>query len=299
MMREKKRFGKEAGSEKVQKSQFVRSPAGINKVVIKPASGWQILNLKELVEYRDLFVSLVVRDIKVLYAQTILGFSWAILQPLIQILLFTIVFGRVAKVPTEGIPYFLFSTASIIPWTYMSQAMNESSQSLVKDANMLGKIYFPRLLYPITPVLSRLLDFLLSILIIIVIAPFYHVMPTLQLFYFPFFLLIMIGTVAGAGMWLSALAIRFRDVRHAMPFVIRMLMFSAPIVYSAASMEKNIRLVYSLNPIVAVIEGFRASILGLPIPWLYVWPGVITSILILLSGAFYFKRTEGVFVDVL
>ena len=282
-----------------QTAAIEQSAPQLEKVVIQPASGWQILNLKELVEYRDLFASLVWRDIKVLYAQTILGFSWAILQPLIQILLFTIVFGRVAKVPTEGIPYFLFSTASIIPWTYMSQAMSQSSQSLVKDASMLGKIYFPRLLYPITPVLSRLLDFLISFSIIIVVAPFYQVVPTIQLIYFPFFMLVMVSTVAGVGMWLSALAIRFRDVRHAMPFVIRMLMFSAPIVYSAASMERNIRLLYSINPIVAVIEGFRASVLGLPIPWMFVWPGVVTSICLLLSGAYYFKRIEGIFVDVI
>ena len=269
------------------------------KIVIQPADGWQILNLRELSEYRDLFVSLVVRDIKVLYAQTILGFSWAILQPLVQILIFTVVFGRVAKVPTEGIPYFLFATAAIIPWTYMSQAMSQSSQSLVKDSSMLGKIYFPRLLYPITPVLSRLLDFIVSFSIIIVVAPFYDVVPTVQLLFFPFFLLIMIGTTAGVGMWLSALAIRFRDVRHAMQFVIRMLMFSAPIVYSAESMETNIRMLYSLNPIVAVIEGFRASVLGLPIPWMFVWPGVLTSICIFFSGAYYFKRVEGIFVDVI
>jgi lipopolysaccharide transport system permease protein len=269
------------------------------KNIIQPASGWQILNLKELIEYRDLFFSLVWRDIKVLYAQTILGFSWAIIQPLAQIILFTIIFGRVAKVPSEGIPYFLFSTVSIIPWTYMSQAMTESSQSLVKDANMLGKIYFPRLIFPITPVLSRLLDFLLSFSIILVVAPFYDVTPTRQLIFFPFFMLIMICTVTGIGMWLSALAIRFRDVRHAMPFVIRMLMFSAPIVYSAATMDDHVRLIYSINPIVTVIEGFRASVVGVPVPWEFIWPGILSSLCILISGAFYFKRVEGIFVDVI
>ena len=267
--------------------------------VIEPASGWQALNLKELLDYRDLFLSLVWRDIKVLYAQTILGFSWAILVPLVQIALFTLVFGRVAKIPTEGIPYLLFSTVSIIPWTYMSQAMLQSSQSLVQGANMLDKIYFPRLLFPITPVLSRLLDFFLSFLIIIAMAPFYGITPTKQIVFFPFFILVMVGTAAGIGMWLSAAAIRFRDVRHAMPFVMRMLMFSAPIVYSAASISPGYRFLYSLNPIVAVTEGFRASVLGLPIPWIYVWPGVFTSICILISGAYYFKRIEGIFVDVI
>lgn len=267
--------------------------------VIKPASGWQILNLRELFDYRDLFLSMVWRDIKVLYAQTILGFLWAIIQPLAQIILFAIVFGRVAKVPTEGIPYVLFATTAIIPWTYMSQAMTQSSQSLVAGAGMLDKIYFPRLIFPMTPVLARLIDFILSFIIIIVIAPFYDVIPTRQLLYFPFFMLIMIVTVAGIGMWVSAAAIRFRDVRHAMPFVIRMLMFTAPVVYSSASIAPKYRFIYSFNPIVAVIEGFRASMLGLPIPWQFVWPGVLISILLLLSGAFYFKRMEGIFADVL
>jgi lipopolysaccharide transport system permease protein len=269
------------------------------KVVIKPASGWQILNVKELFEYRDLFLSMVCRDIKVLYAQTIMGFSWAIIQPLAQIILFTIVFGRVAKVPTEGIPYIIFATTAIIPWTYMSQAMTQSSQSLVTAAAMIDKIYFPRLILPMTPVLARLIDFMLSFIIILVLAPFYDVMPTWRLLFFPVFVLIMIVTVAGAGMWISALAIRFRDVRHAMPFVIRMLMFTAPIVYSSASISPKYRFIYSLNPIVAVVEGFRACILGLPIPWLFIWPGVVVGIVILFSGAFYFKRMEGIFADVI
>ncbi|WP_410288090.1 ABC transporter permease [Desulfosarcina sp.] len=271
----------------------------MQKIVIKPASGWQILNLRELFEYRDLFLSMVWRDIKVLYAQTILGFLWAIIQPLVQIILFTIVFGRVAKVPTEGIPYVLFATTAIIPWTYMSQAMTQASQSLVAGAGMIDKIYFPRLIFPMTPVLARLIDFGLSFLIIIALAPFYDIKPSGQLLYFPLFLLVMIVTVAGIGMWISALAIRFRDVRHAMPFVIRMLMFSAPIVYSSASISPKYRFIYSFNPIVAVIEGFRASILGLPIPWPFIWPGVVVSLVILLSGAYYFKRMEGIFADVI
>ncbi|MFO7713621.1 MAG: ABC transporter permease [Desulfosarcina sp.] len=271
----------------------------LQKIVIKPASGWQILNLRELFEYRDLFLSMVWRDIKVLYAQTILGFLWAIIQPLVQIILFTIVFGRVAKVPTEGIPYVLFATTAIIPWTYMSQAMTQASQSLVAGAGMIDKIYFPRLIFPMTPVLARLIDFGLSFLIIIALAPFYDIKPSGQLLYFPLFLLVMIVTVAGIGMWISALAIRFRDVRHAMPFVIRMLMFSAPIVYSSASISPKYRFIYSFNPIVAVIEGFRASILGLPIPWPFIWPGVVVSLVILLSGAYYFKRMEGIFADVI
>jgi lipopolysaccharide transport system permease protein len=239
------------------------------------------------------------RDIKVLYAQTILGFSWAILQPLIQIIIFTIVFGKVARLSTDGIPYFLFSTVAIIPWTYMSQAMSISSQSLVQGQNMLGKIYFPRLIFPITPVLSKLIDFGISLLIIVAVSIYYRVYPTSNLLYLPIFVVLMVFIPAGIGMWLSALAIRFRDIKLAMPFAIRMLLFSAPIVYSASSIPEAYRMLYSLNPIVAVIEGFRSSLLGTPMPWSFIWPGVITAVLMLFGGAFYFKRMERVFVDVI
>jgi lipopolysaccharide transport system permease protein len=266
---------------------------------IYPKSGWQIINFKELKEYRDLFYFLVWRDIKILYAQTILGFLWAILQPLIQIIIFTIIFGKVAKISTEGVPYVLFSSVAIIPWTYLSQAIGQSSQSLVSGQHMLGKIYFPRLIFPLTSVLAKLLDFGISMLIILVVILYYRVVPTWNLLFFPLFIVIMMSISAGVGMWLSALAIRFRDVKFAMPFAIRMLMYTAPIVYSASSIPEKWRLVYSLNPIVGVIEGFRACLLGTPMPWTYIWSGIITTAIILISGAFYFKRMERVFVDVI
>jgi homopolymeric O-antigen transport system permease protein len=267
--------------------------------IIKPRSGWQLINLKELKEYRDLFYFMVWREIKVLYAQTILGFSWAILNPLVQIAIFTVIFGRVAKVSTEGIPYILFSSVAIIPWTYMSQSLSQSSQSLVSGAPMLGKIYFPRLIFPITPVLARVVDFGISIIILIVIMIYYRVHPTWNLFLFPLFFILMMSIPAGIGMWLSALAIRFRDVKFAMPFIIQMLIYSAPIVYSASSIPEKYRIIYSLNPIVGAIEGYRATLLGTPIPWIYILPGLITAPIILMSGAFYFKRMERVFVDVI
>ena len=267
--------------------------------IIEPKFGWQIINFKELKEYRDLFYFLVWRDIKVLYAQTILGFSWAILQPLVQIAIFTIVFGKVAKVSTEGIPYLLFSSVAIIPWTYMSQSMSHSSQSLVQGQQMLGKIYFPRLIFPVTPVLAKLVDFVISFLIIVCVMLYYRVVPTWNILLFPLFIALMMCVAGGVGMWLSAMAIRFRDVRHAMPFAVRMLMYTAPIVYSASSIPEKWRFVYSMNPIVGVIEGYRACLLGTPMPWTYIWPGIITALILLVSGAFYFKRMERVFVDVI
>jgi lipopolysaccharide transport system permease protein len=267
--------------------------------IIKPESGWQLLNLKELMEYRDLFFFLVWRDIKVLYAQTILGFSWAIIRPVLQIVIFTVIFGKVAKVSSEGIPYVLFSTAAIIPWSYISQSMTDSSQSLITGQSMLGKIYFPRLVFPLTPILSRLVDFGISLLILLGVLIYYRIPPTSNLLLLPMILIIMMCVPAGVGLWLSSLAIRFRDVKHGMPFIIQMLVYTAPIVYSASSIPGKYRMLYSLNPIVGVIEGYRACLLGTPFPWLYIWPGILTSIILLVSGIFYFKRMERIIVDVI
>ena len=266
---------------------------------IEPRSGWQFVNFKELKEYRDLFFFLVWRDIKILYAQTILGFLWAIMQPLVEIVMFTIVFGKVAKVSTDGIPYLLFVTVALIPWQYMSQTMTSSSQSLVSGQNMLGKVYFPRLIYPLTPVLAKLVDFAISMLILLAVLIFYRVAPTWNILFFPLFLMLMISISIGVGAWLSAMAIRFRDVKHALPFAIRMLMYTAPIVYSASSIPEKYRVIYSLNPVVAVIEGFRACFLGTPMPWTFIGPGIITAVVLLISGVAYFQRMEHVFVDVI
>lgn len=267
--------------------------------LIKPRSGWQPVDWGELMEYRDLFYFLVKRNIRVLYAQTVLGLSWAIMQPLIQIVLFTVIFGKVASVPTDGIPYFLFSTVAIIPWTYMSQSMNESSLTLVTNQGMLGKIYFPRIILPTVPILAKLLDFAISILLLVVAMLYYRVYPTINIIYVPFFLLYMTLVPLGIGLFLSALAIRYRDVKYAMTFIVRLLIYTAPVVYSASSIPEKYRLLYSLNPIVGVIEGFRAAFLGGAMPWMYILPGFISAIILLFAGAMYFRRMERVFVDVI
>jgi len=267
--------------------------------VIKPPSGFEAIDFAELKRYRDLFYFLVLRDVKVLYAQTILGFSWAILNPAIQIILFTVIFGKVANVPTDGIPYFLFSTVAIIPWTYMSEAMIQSSQSLVSEQGMLGKVYFPRIIYPLTPVLSKLVDFVISLVLLIGVLLYFQVTPTWNMMFLPVFMLYMILIPAGIGMWLSSLAVRFRDVKFAMSFIIRMLIYTAPVLYSASSIPSEYRLLYSLNPIVGVMEGFRACLLGGPMPWEFIIPGMVTGLLMVLSGAMYFRRMERVIVDVI
>jgi lipopolysaccharide transport system permease protein len=267
--------------------------------VIEPATGWRLFDRKELSQYRDLFFFLVFRDIKVLYAQTVLGFSWALLNPLIQILIFTIIFGRVARIETDGIPYLLFSTVAIVPWTYMSNAMSTGSASLVTGQAMLGKIYFPRIIFPVTPILAKLVDFAISILLIVGVMFYYGIYPTRNMLLLPLFLLMMVAVPLGVSLWLSALAIRYRDVKFAMPFVIRMLIYSAPIVYTASAIPEKWRIIYSLNPIVGVIEGFRASLLGLETPWMFILPGIITSIILVVGGLLYFHRMEKVFVDVI
>lgn len=274
-------------------------PAGSTPTIIRPYRRWEAFDWRELREYRDLFYFLVLRDIKVLYAQTILGFSWAILNPLIQILVFTVIFGHVANISTDGIPYVLFSTVAIVPWTYMSEAMTTSSQSLVNEQSMLGKVYFPRVIYPLTSIFAKLVDFVIALLIIVAVLVYYRVPPTANLLLLPPLILVMMLIPAGVGMWLSALAIRFRDVKFAMPFVIRMLIYSAPILYTASAIPDTYRLLYSLNPIVGVIEGFRAALLGTPIPWMFVLPGLATAILVFVTGAIYFRRMERVFVDVI
>ncbi len=267
--------------------------------IIKGGEEKRVIDFKELKQYRDLFFFLVWRDIKVLYAQTILGFFWAILNPFAQIVIFSIIFGKVAKLDTDGIPYVLFSTVAIIPWTYMSGAMLASSQSLVGGQNMLGKIYFPRLIFPLTAVLAKLVDFFIAMLLMIAVLLVYGISPTWNLLLFPFLVVIMMCVPAGLGMWLSSLAIRFIDVKFAMAYVMSLLIYTAPILYSASSIPPEYRLLYSLNPIVGVIEGFRACFLGGDIPWEYILPGAITAVLMVITGARYFTKTEKLFVDVI
>jgi len=286
-------FTKGKGLPVVEKS--IKIPV----IRIEPPRKWQGVDWQELKHYSDLFFFLVWRDIKVLYAQTILGFTWAVLNPLIQLVIFTIIFGQVAKIDTGGVPYALFSSVAVIPWTYMAGAMGASSQSLVASQSMLGKVYFPRIIFPITPILSKLVDFAISLLLLIAILGYYGVSPTFQLLYIPIFIVMMMIIPVSVGLWLSSLAIRFRDVRFAMSFFISMLMYSAPIVYSAAAIPEEYRLIYSFNPIVGVIEGYRASLLGTEIPWQYIVPGMITTVFLFFGGVLYFRRMERVIVDVI
>ncbi|MEM9403024.1 MAG: ABC transporter permease [Pseudomonadota bacterium] len=267
--------------------------------VIRPPSRLEFIDVGELLRYRDLLYFLVRRDIKVLYAQTVLGLSWAILNPTIQILIFTIIFGNVAKISTDGVPYILFSTVAVIPWTYMSDAMNKASQSLVTNQNMLGKIYFPRIIFPLTPVIAKILDFMISLVIVVGVMVYYDVEPTWNLLALPVFIVMMIILPFGIGLWLSALAIRFRDVKFAMTFALKLLIYTAPVLYPATAVPEQYQFWYALNPLVSVIQGFRVCLLGDPWDLSLILPGMVTGTILVLAGLIYFKRMERVFVDVI
>lgn len=267
--------------------------------VIEPRRGWRALGLAELWRYRDLFYFLVLRDIKVLYKQTVLGFSWAIIRPVFSMVVFSVVFGRLAEVPSDGVPYPVFSYAALLPWTYFSTAMTQSSGSLVANMNMLTKVHFPRLVIPMTPVLAGLVDFVIASSVLAGLMAWYGIAPTADALYLPLLVLLMVLTAAGVGMWLSALAIQYRDVKHAVPFLVQLMMYAAPVVWPASLIPSEYRLLYGCYPMAGVIEGFRASLLGTTeMPWGLVAVGASSAIVVFVSGALYFRRKERIFADV-
>jgi len=270
-------------------------------VVIEPKKGWQIINFKELREYRDLFKLMVLRDITVQYKQTILGFAWAIINPVSTMIIFSVIFGHRGLGPL-GIPYKLFSFAALVPWTYFNQAVVNSTNSLITQSSILTKVYFPRLIIPLTPVFAKLADFGIAMVIMVMFMIYYHNDFTLNanILYFPFLTILMIITASGIGMWLSALAIQYRDVKFAITFVIQLMMYAAPIIWSTEKISHEYRMLYGLYPVAGIIEGFRACLIGNPaqMPWDLLIPGTIVSIIIFISGAMYFRRMEKVFADV-
>jgi lipopolysaccharide transport system permease protein len=279
--------------------QSPESTDNVFQTVIKPKRGWQVIDFKELYENKDLLISLVLRDIKVVYRQTILGFSWAIIRPVFSMIVFSIVFGKLAKVPSDGVPYPLFSYTALLPWIYFSTSMSKSTESLVTNAHMLTKVYFPRIFIPFTPIFAGLLDFMISSLVLGAMMVWYGIAPTSNVIFLPFLILLMILTASGIGMWLSALAIQYRDIRHAIPFVGQLLMYIAPVVWPASLIPDKYRLIYGLYPMAGVIEGFRSSVVGTnPMPWDLIAMGTITALLIAFLGAFYFRRMERIFADV-
>jgi lipopolysaccharide transport system permease protein len=270
-----------------------------NVTIIEPQGTWVALNLRELVQYKDLFYFLVWRNIKAQYAQSVLGVGWAVIQPVISMLVFTVVFGKLAKVPSDDAPYAIFSFVALVPWTYFSNSLTGSASSLVAGANMLTKIYFPRLVLPFTASLGSLVGFFISSIILVILMMVYQVTPTIWVLFLPVLLIQLMLASTGFGLWLSAMAIQYRDVKHALSFGVQLFMYLTPVVYPASLVPEQYRLIYALNPVVGVIEGFRSALLGTnPMPWDLIFMGSVTTVLIFISGIFYFKKTERIFADV-
>lgn len=272
-------------------------------IVIEKKKGRSAFNLKELIAFKDLLYFMVLRDVTVLYKQSVLGFAWAFINPVFSMIVFTIVFGKLAGVPSDGMPYPIFSYAALLPWTYFANTLNASGNSLISNAGVFTKVYFPRLIIPLVPVLSKLVDFALSFVLLIIMMFYYEYYPTLKLFLLPVFMLIMIMATTGLGAWLSSLAIQYRDVKFGLTFVVPLLMYAAPVVFPASLIlekfgEKAYYL-YGLYPMVGVIEGFRAAISpDKPIPWIIVGISALSASLLLFIGVRVFKNLESRFADV-
>jgi lipopolysaccharide transport system permease protein len=269
------------------------------KVMIKPSQGWFSLHLNDLWQYRELLYFLTWRDIKIRYKQTVLGAAWAIIQPFFTMVVFTLFFGKLAKIPSEGVPYPIFSYAGLLPLTFFAQAMNQSSDSLVGNAHLITKVYFPRLAVPLSATLAPLVDFCIAFIVLIGMMFYYQIFPTGTLFWLPAFILLAFTTSLGAGLWLSALNVQYRDVRYTVPFLTQIWLFATPVIYPSGAVHGPWRIILGLNPMTGVVEGFRWALLGMgeaPGPMIYTSMGV--SLLLVFTGLIYFHRMEKTFADV-
>jgi lipopolysaccharide transport system permease protein len=268
-------------------------------IYIKPSRGLAALNLRDLWIYRELIFFMVWRDVKVKYKQTLLGMAWAVVQPVMTMLVFTFVFDRVANLPTDGIPYEVFSFTALLPWGLFVTALNQGSRSLVAHNNMVTKIYFPRLILPMSSVFSGLVDFAIAFVILLGLMVYYKVMPAWQVLWtLPLFLLLGVVTALGVALWLSAINVKYRDVNHALPFLTQFWLFATPVAYSFSHLSEKAKLLLSLNPMTGVVNGFRWALLGSGTgPDITLWISVVISILIFISGLFYFRSMEKTFAD--
>lgn len=266
---------------------------------IQPSRGWVSMGLGELWRYRELVYFLTWRDIKVRYKQTALGAAWAIIQPLFTMIVFSLFFGKLAQIPSDGIPYPIFSYAALVPWTFFANGLSQSSGSLVSSSNLIKKVYFPRLAVPISTVLGGLVDFSLAFIVLLIMMAYYGIGVSPALLWLPLLLLLALVTALGVGLWLSAVNVQYRDVRYVVPFVTQFWMFATPIAYPSSLLSEPWRTVYAINPMVGVVEGFRWALVGTetaPGPMILV--SSVVAIALLLSGALYFRRMERTFADV-
>jgi lipopolysaccharide transport system permease protein len=269
------------------------------ETIIRPLTGWAPLRLRELWEYRELLFFFVWRDIKVRYKQTLLGVAWAIMQPFFAMLIFTIFFGRLANIPSDTIPYPLFSFAALVPWMYFANALTQSSNSLIEHERIITKVYFPRVILPMAAVLSGVLDFSIAFVLLLVLLGFYSVMPMLSILAIPLLVVFAAATALGVGLWLSALNVQYRDVRYVVPFMVQFWMFATPVVYPTSLVPAQWRPLYGLNPMVGVIDGFRWALFGqVPESLLVPLVSVIAVAVVLIGGLYYFQRMEETFADI-
>jgi lipopolysaccharide transport system permease protein len=265
---------------------------------IQATKGWGSIKLIELWAYRDLVYFFIWRDLKVRYKQTVLGASWAIIQPFFTMVIFSLFFGRLAQVPSDDIPYPIFSYSALVPWTFFANGLMQASNILVLNANMLKKIYFPRLTLPVATVLAGLVDFLLAFTILIVMMLYYGIYPTINVIWLPALLLMALFTSMGVSLWLSAMNVQFRDVKYMIPFITQAWLFLTPIAYPSSLLDEPWRTIYGLNPMAGVVEGFRWALLGAPAPGPIILLSSLISIVLLVSGVYYFRRMERTFADV-
>ena len=234
-----------------------------------------------------------------MYAQSILGIGWAVIQPIFSMIVFTVVFGNLAKIDSNGVPYAIFSFTALVPWTYFSSSLSSSSRSLLSASGMMTKVYFPRLIIPISPVISKLLDFFIALIMLVGMMLYFGFSPSTDVIYLPLLVLLMIFTASGLGMWFTALSIQYRDINYGMGFFIQLLMYAAPVVYPSSMIPETYRTLYGLFPMAAVIEGFRAIFLQtIKMPWDFIFTGTIVSLLLFVTGSFNFRRMEKYFADV-
>lgn len=266
---------------------------------IRPSKGWVSLHLRDIWDYRELLYFLTWRDVKVKYKQTLLGAAWAIIQPFMTMVVFSIFFGRLAKIPSEGVPYPIFAYAALVPWTFFANGVTQSANSLIGNSNLITKIYFPRLIIPIASVLAGVIDFFMAFSVLILLMIYYGIVPTVNLMWFPAFFLLSFVTCLGVGFWLSALNVEFRDVKYVVPFLTQFWLFVTPIAYPSSLLSEPWKTLYALNPMVGVVEGFRWALLGMQdFPGLIILISSLVSVLLLVSGAFYFRRMEKSFADI-
>ncbi len=272
-----------------------------DSVVIEPAQGWSPLKLPELWEYREVLYYLIWRDIKVRYRQTAIGAAWAIVQPLMTMVVFSVFLGKLAGVPSDGVPYPLFSFAALVPWAFFANGLTQSAGSLVASGSLITKVYFPRLLVPIGRVLSGLPDIGLSFLVLLVLTVYYgHFHLSLQLLWLPMLAALALLTALGVGLWLSALNVQYRDIQHALPFLVQIWLFATPIAYPSSLLPEPWRTIYGINPMVGVVEGFRWALLGSGrSPGLPLIVSTVAALTLTVTGAFFFRRVERTFADVI